>query len=255
MLLEMKFRSKEIKKETQVNVFLPDRTTAREEGEPCRVLWLLHGLSGTYNDWVTRSSILRYAKENDLAVIMPDGDRSWYTDTAYGANYFSYITKELPQLCYNTFKELSPEREYNLIGGLSMGGYGAMKAALTCPQQYAACISLSGSLDITRKNRACDLPLWKAIFGYDLESPLELEGSAHDLFALAKSNREKGLPFPKLYLWCGLEDSLLNVNRSFHQILTDLDVEHKYEESTGDHSWKWWDLHIQPGIRYVLNKE
>ena len=253
MLLKLSFQSKEIKKMTQVNVILPDETDPA--GEPCTVLWLFHGLHGDHNSWMQESGIKKYAKAHRIAVVMPDADRSWYADTAYGANYFSIVTKELPELCRKTFASFSAERKYNLVGGLSMGGYGAVKAALTYPEQYAACISLSGSLDITRKNRVCDLELWKSNFGFDLQSPLELEGTAHDLFALARKNCEEGKALPKTYIWCGLEDSLLPVNQEFHQLLTSLGVDHTYEESTGNHSWKWWDLHIQSGLNCLLGEK
>jgi S-formylglutathione hydrolase FrmB len=54
-------------------------------------------------------------------------------------------------------------------------------------------------------------------------------------------------------MWCGTEDGLINVNRSFDQHLTELGVSHKFESSEGDHSWKWWDLHIQSSLEWILN--
>jgi S-formylglutathione hydrolase FrmB len=134
-----------------------------------------------------------------------------------------------------------------------MGGYGALKAALTFPERYGACISLSGSVDITRKGRPCNLNEWRSIFGFEIDSPLALEGSEHDLFALAKANKANAKAFPKLYLWCGLEDALIHANRSFDQCLSELDVLHIFETSEGDHSWKWWDLHIQGALEWLLH--
>ena len=80
-----------------------------------------------------------------------------------------------------------------------MGGYGALKAALTYPQNYKFCASLSGSLDITRKNRPYDLEEWRSIFGFDLKSADELEGTTHDLFKLADDVNDP----PYVYMWCG----------------------------------------------------
>lgn len=251
MLLEMSFRSEQLKEETKVNVILPSVRGCEEKEH--KVLWLLHGLHGNHTSWMRQTSIERYATEKNLVVIMPGVDRSWYTDTAYGANYFTFITEELPDVCRRNIKGLRQEREHNIIAGLSMGGYGAVKAALTYPEKYFACISLSGSLDITRKGRVCDLPLWKSNFGFDLENPMELEGTKHDVFHLASAVREMGKVFPDFYLWCGTEDSLFSVNRAFSEHLSALGVTHKYEESEGNHSWKWWDLHIQSGLKYILD--
>ena len=141
------------------------------------------------------------------------------------------------------------------LAGLSMGGYGALKLALNCPEQYGACISLSGSFDVTRRGRAYNLGEWQSIFGYDIKDALELTGSEHDLFALAKQNKKEGKPFPKLYLWCGTEDSLIDINYAMDAHLTSLDVPHVLKTSEGNHTWKWWDLHIQDGVNYVLNND
>ena len=171
MFLEMNFKSIELKRHTQVFVLLPDKN--EKNNTSYKTLWLLHGLSDDNTGWMIYNSIESYAKKHSLAVIMPNVDRSWYTDTAYDANYFSFITKELPELCFRTFSQMSQRREDNIVAGLSMGGYGAIKMAFSCPEQYGSCISLSGSLDITRKGRPCNLNEWRGIFGFDMNSPLE----------------------------------------------------------------------------------
>lgn len=251
MFLEMNFKSTELKRQTQVFVLIPDKN---EKGDDhYKTLWLLHGLSDNHTGWMRYTAIERYAAKHGLAVVMPNVDRSWYTDTAYDANYFSFITKELPEVCFRTFRQMSRRKEDNIVAGLSMGGYGAMKAAFSYPEKYGACISLSGSLDITRKGRPCNVNEWRSIFGFDMESPLELEGSEHDLYALAAKNKTEGKEVPKLYMWCGTEDGLIDVNRSFDRHLTELGISHKFEASEGDHSWKWWDLHIQGALEWILN--
>lgn len=251
--LEMSCYSAALKQTVCFNVLLPEQNKKIGVGAPdgtYKTLWLLHGLSGNQNDWIRKSAIERYAKNNGLAVVMPCVGRSWYADTAYGLGYFTFVTEELPAICRSYFKGMTAKREDNLIAGLSMGGYGAVKAALTYPDRYFACASLSGALDITRKGRPYDLEEWRGNFGYDLPSALELEGSKHDVFALAKGLKAE--EFPKLYLWCGTEDPLLPAGRQFRDLLSSLQVEHCYEESEGDHSWPWWDLHIQDALTYLL---
>lgn len=252
MFLEMNFRSAELKRQTQVYVLLPDES---KNDPPYKTVWLLHGLGGNHTDWMRNTAIEQYAKKHSLAVIMPNVDRSWYTDTAYGANYFSFITKELPEVCFRTFSQMSQRREDNIAAGISMGGYGAMKVAFSYPERYGCCISLSGSLDITRKGRPCDINEWRSIFGFDMNSPLELEGSRHDLYALTSKAKGEGKQLPKLYMWCGTEDHLIDVNRSFDRHLTELGVAHTFETSEGDHSWKWWDLHMQGALEWMMNNQ
>ena len=254
MFLEMNFKSSELKRQTQVYILIPDMK--KEDDLPLKTMWLLHGRSDNHTSWMRNTSIERYAQKHRLAVIMPNADRNWYTDTVCGTNYFSFITKELPELCFRTFSQMSPKREDNIVAGLSMGGYGAMKAAFTCPEQYGSCISLSGGLDITadlpKLGFSFDINEFRGIFGFNLNSPVELKGSKHDLYALTAKAKGEGKQLPKLYMWCGTEDGLFPVNRSFDQHLIELGISHKFESSEGNHSWKWWDLHIQNALEWVL---
>ena len=253
---ELRYHSDALGFAVSVNVVLPE--TAKTligmqtgAGETYKTLYLLHGLSDDHTIWERRTSIERYATERGIAVVMPNGGRSWYTDMANGANYFTFITKELPAVCRRFFRGMSDKREDNFLGGLSMGGYGAVKAALTYPECYGGCICLSGALDIaTFKHHS--VTEWRAIFGYDLESAAELRGSRHDVYTLAEDNAKKGIAFPKMYMWCGDDDYLLGNSIRFDSLLTSLGVEHKYEQSEGNHSWHWWDMHIQDGLDYVL---
>lgn len=113
---------------TGVTVSLPGERRDRTGDMP--VLYLLHGLSDDHTSWVRRTDIDRYAEEWGVAVIMPEVQRSFYCDMTNGPRYFTYIVDELPALCQRLFR-VSARREDNFVAGLSMGGYGAMKAALS----------------------------------------------------------------------------------------------------------------------------
>lgn len=254
--VEINYFSKALNQTVSVNVILPEvKKQSPEAGAPdgtYKTLWLLHGLSRDRTVWMRRSNIERYADKYNLAVVMPEVGRSWYTDTCNGEKYFTFVTEELPAVCRSYFKGMSEKREDNLIAGNSMGGYGAVKAALHHPDKYFACASLSGSLDITRKGRTCNLQEWRAIFDFNMQDPNELEGTSHDLFAELRRKVAAGVKLPKMYLWCGTEDGLINVNRNYRDLLTELGVEHTYEESEGDHSWHWWDMHIQSALKVLM---
>ncbi len=250
-IIELKYSSEAVGMMADVNVILPDNVA---EGETYKTLYLLHGLKGDHSSWLRLSCIERYATQWGIAVVMPAVGRSWYTDTAYGARYFTFVTEELPRVCRKFFRGMTDRREDNYVAGLSMGGYGAMKVALTYPQRYAGCASLSGALDITRQ----DFPIpeaflreLQAIFGM---TPDQMPGSKHDLFALADKIKASGEAFPEMYLWCGTEDFLLGMNRRFNAHLEQLDVKYSYNESEGNHTWPWWDLHIQDALRYLLGE-
>ena len=193
---QMNYYSPALKLCVGVNVILPDWAQNAKDGEMYKTLYLLHGLSDDNTIWTRRTSIERYADEYGIAVVMPAVARSWYTDMANDANYFTFVSVELPKVCRAYFRGMSDKREDNFVAGLSMGGYGAMKIALTHPESFGGVASLSGTLDIADVTRNRPIVEWKSIFGYELESTGELYGTKHDNFHLANTLYKKGIDTP-----------------------------------------------------------
>ena len=257
-LIHMHLYSAALGSATEVNIILPEQPRGVLPigcpSEKYKTLWLLHGLNGDHNSWIRETAIERYVKKYQIAVVMPNVDRSWYTDTCDNVRYFTFITEELPRTLRSYFRGMSDKREDNYIAGLSMGGYGAVKAALTYPENYAAFASLSGSLDITRRGRSINIPEWRRVFKADLQSGEELDKTQHDLFWLAEKNIKAGVNMPRYYQWCGVDDELIKVNRHFHDHLLELGFDHVCEEGPGDHSWPWWDEHIHDVLKFMFGE-
>lgn len=246
--LQVDFFSNVLGKSMSMNVLLP-QTTAGQIGmegkgaESYPVLYLLHGRSDDHTTWMRRTCIERYAAEKGLAVVMPNGDLSFYTNMAHGGDYFTYISEEIPALCHDFFPRISQKREQTFVAGLSMGGYGAFKLALRLPERFCFAAALSGVLDICafvqRDGRA-------SIFNHIFENMQTLRGSEEDLLAVAGRLAESGKPRPKLYAWCGTEDPLVYQDHpGACAELKRLGYDITYEESPGDHSWGYWDEQIK----------
>ncbi len=256
---EMKYYSEALGMGVSVNVILPENTSTMigmetKSEKNFKTVYLFHGLSDDHSIWHRRTSIERYAAAHGVAVVMPCAGRSWYTDTAYGAKYLTFVTKELPCVCQNFFRGMSDRREDNFVAGLSMGGYGAVKAALTAPETFCGCAALSGAFDIAELSRDLIAGEWKTVFGLDLNSPDDLKGSKHDVYALVRKNKQEGKPFPKLYVWCGKQDFLFEHTKRFIDVLNEQDIPHCYEETDGDHSWICWDMKIQNALDFLLSE-
>ena len=157
-------------------------------------------------------------------------------------------------MCRSYFKGMSDKREDNMVAGLSMGGYGAFKIGMTYPDRFFGCAALSGAFDVLHLGKY-RLDEWRGNWGFDLCEPEDLAGSSSDLFALTEKTAKSGAELPKLYFWCGTEDSLVKINQKYKALLDSLSVEYTYKESEGNHSWKWWDLHIQDALNCLLNTE
>ncbi len=220
---------------------------AQGDGHP--TLYLLHGLSDDHTIWQRRTSIERYVDGLDLAVVMPAVHRSYYTDMVAGYHYWTFISEEVPYVAHSLF-HLSQRREDTFVAGLSMGGYGAFKLALTFPERYCAAASLSGALDVDRMVRDPQtdwLDEAPAIFG-DLAG---VKGSPNDLFYLAKKLAASRGPKPRLYQWCGTEDFLYKDNVRFQERAQKLGLALDYSETPGTHAWKYWDQQIQAVIEWL----
>ena len=99
---------------------------------PLQVLYLLHGMNEDESTWLRRTTIEQYARRLRLALVMPYGENSFYLDMACGPAWLENLTEELPRFLRQNFA-LSPRREDTAIAGASMGGYGALHAALLRP--------------------------------------------------------------------------------------------------------------------------
>ncbi len=225
---------------TKCEVLLPD---AIRKDRPLPALYLLHGQSDDETIWMRRTIIERLADEHYLAVVMPFGDRSYYSRLANGTDYWKYITEELPAFCESHFP-ICGKREARFIAGLSMGGFGALKAALNRPDLYAACGALSAVCDI-KWVRDGQPALYAGNFGPDapIEPPMDLWSAAEKAGALPPSQR------PKIFQYCGVEDFLYGENLKFREHLKECGLLDRWEEGPGGHCWENWNERIE----HVLN--
>jgi len=245
-------------RQVEIWVLLPQATGAGQigmagkvSGDRHRTLFLLHGLSDDHTIWMRRTSIERYVAPHGLAVVMPDASRSFYSDMHNGGpRYWTYISEELPELCRQFFP-LSRKREDTFVAGLSMGGYGAFKLALSCPDRFAGGASLSGALDMAARNDP-DMPDISADLRLIFDDDHAPSGGDGDLFALAQKCLSSGHPVPRLYSWCGTGDFLYRSNLRFRDHAASIGLPLEYHQSDGDHQWCYWDDQIQKVISFFL---
>lgn len=231
-----------------------DAVIPEKEPGPWKSLLLLHGLTDDHTLWQRRSSIERYAEERKIAVIMPTTKLGFYTNTRTGENYADFIFDELPAICRRMLPKLSSKREDNFIAGLSMGGYGALKGALTHADSFSKAAIFSAATDAAAlmKLNPADARMGKD-FWEDIFGPAEdIPGSENDLFLAAERLKEKR---PELYIWCGTEDFLYEMNISMRDHLKKLGYSVKYSQSPGGHHWMHWDREIKNALDWMLGRE
>ena len=246
--ITLNYYSEALGMQTQVDVLIPQKETEGEIGIENRAgdgkykcLYLLHGCSDDQTIWMRRTSIERYASKYGIAVVMPFAARSYYSDMKLGENYYQFIAKELP-LTIQEFFNVSGKREDNYVCGLSMGGYGALKTGLRECSYFCKAAGLSA---VTSFEGRYDWRILKNVFGDPVVIPDE-----DDLGKLADkqaNNPDK----PAIFIGCGTEDSLYKENLKFCEKLNKLGYDVTYRESSGNHSWDFWDEYIQHAIKWL----
>lgn len=250
----IQFKSELVGKVLPYDTLLPPGYDKSNRRYP--VLYLLHGLFGRHDDWITRTNLAEYAAQYDLIIITPEGHDSWYVDSATVPQdkYETYLVRELiPEVDsrYRTIKD----RRARGIAGLSMGGYGALKFGFKYRDYFVFAGSMSGALDPA--NRTEDHPgfAWD-ILRSSLVSAFGAAGSQtrqnNDLHQIARSASGVNT-LPYLYLDCGLEDGWLTTNREFAEILIAKKIRHQYRQLPGTHNWEYWDRQLREVLRVYAN--
>lgn len=260
----MEFHSETLSRMVPFEVILPNDLPEmmREENphfkRPAKTLFLLHGYTGGCSDWLYGSRIQEFSAAYNLAVVCPSGENSFYLDgPETGRGYATHVGKELVAYVRDTFG-LSVRREDTLIGGLSMGGFGALHTALAYPETFSKAFALSSALIMHEVadmkpgngNPVANYEYYRMVFG----APEELLKSENNPEELVRRLQDAGKELPGIYMACGTEDFLLQENRGFHGFLEERNVPHTYLESPGEHNWLFWNQYLEPAIQWMLKE-
>lgn len=257
----IQFKSSLTGKVLPYSVVLPPDYEQKRVKEQSRypVLYLLHGLSGHYSNWIEKTKLKEYAAQYQFIIVTPEGGDGWYTDSATVAadKYETYIMEELLPEVDNRFRT-QKSYKWRAIAGLSMGGYGALKFGLKYPDKFGFVASTSGALDAAVRTDADPRFAW----GYLRPSIMQTFGAsnsqtrtANDLHLLARNlppERVRSLPF--IYFDCGTEDGFLGTNRELATILLERKIPHEFRQLPGAHNWAYWDSQVQEILKVAWRK-
>ncbi len=284
-------------------VYLPP-SYSRDTAARFPVLFYLHGVGGDEENWVRLARLdrvmdsLAAAGHPEAIVVMPDGDDSWYTtwhtlpdaaacraDTARAEraesycvpwpHYDDYVARDLVAHVDARYRTRAESRHRG-IGGLSMGGFGAVTLALAYPDVYSAAASHSGVLAPALLGPR---PLPVGATAGDLQwarTPAELRQAAGDMrftrwFApkfgtdtigwyardpgrLVQRLQVAGTTVPALFFDGGVDDVYLEQNRAFAATLRALGVAHEYREPRGGHTWDYWRAQLPSSLAWLLQR-
>ncbi len=232
----------------QINcvIIKPDAYKKKKKLFPA--VYLLHGYSGNYSNWITKVPELKnFADKYQTIIVCPDGGfSSWYfnspVDTTY--KYETYISLELVNYIDAHYRTIA-DKNHRAITGLSMGGHGALFLALRHSDVFGAAGSMSGGVDLKESKNRFDII--KRI-GDTITHAKEW----HDLTVINLIENHTNTAV-KIIFDCGIKDIFINGNRSLHQKMLSLKIPHDYTERPGEHNWDYWKNAVIYQLLYFKN--
>lgn len=243
-------------REFPFRVVLPENYAARTAKSP--VLYLLHGLFGSCDNWLELTGIENYLLKREFVVVLPDWGDNWYTNSATIENNkfeSSFINEFIPAIEDGWL--IQGNRNARAIAGLSMGGYGAIKFALKYSDLFVFAASMSGAFaaprltpDSAEAYQQELLPSLSEVFG----KVSDRARSANDLFEIVRRiPTAKIASLPYLYFDCGRNDGFLKANRELAMLLAEKKIAFNFVEIEGAHDWNYWDRQIKVIIESTAN--
>ena len=244
---DVTFHSEALRRDVQYRVVLPARINSRDK---LPIIYLLHGNGGNFRDWSNYSDVAQFA-ERRLILVMPDGRSSYYVNAAEipADRYEDFIVDDLIPDVERRFPANSA-RSSRAIIGVSMGGYGAVKMALSHPDMFAFAGGLSSAVDVPSRpfsiRRAQQYRQHSLIFG-----PWSSEARrSRDPFVLARSVDPTKVPF--MFLTCGDGEGLLAPNRQFAALLAQRHFAYEFHTVPGAHDWNQWNQRLSQVFQSLL---
>ncbi len=253
MYLRISFKSQMLGRGVGVHAFLPFHDGYEDAQAPYPTLYFLPGYSANAEELATLLPLRRFSAEYGVAVIIPDGENSFYTDHPERCALFSsYVGDELVRVTRRMLPCLSARREDTWIGGISMGGYGACTNGLRWHDTFSKIVMFSPAIDVTDllSERDGSLPnqLFSAWMG---DEDSYRESWMNPRYSLLKA-KEQGMDVPPMFLCCGRQDALVyDMCSRFADFARKEGLPLTYLEGEGQHDIPFWDGMLEPAFRFM----
>jgi S-formylglutathione hydrolase FrmB len=237
------FRSASLGHDVGYAVQLPPSYATGDRRYP--VLYVLHGLFESPAFWEERGlpkileDLWRSGDVPEMVVVAVDGDNSFFVDGPRGA-YESLVTRDLVAHVETTYRAARGRGGRALLG-ISMGGYAALRIALSRPELYGAVAAHSAVVLDEIPTPAAGAGNWHmAAFHGAFGDPIDpvLWAASDPLAWAGKADPRKT---PALYFDCGAEDryGLFKGNEELHRRLQARGVAHSFTLRSGNHGYEY----------------
>ena len=225
------FYSRALDREMPYWAYLPPGYGA--SGQRYATVYLLHGVGGHRDEWINYGVVSVADREMasgsmpPMILIMPQGDRGFWVNNVGGPRWGDYVVQDLVAQVDATFCTL-PQPEARAIGGLSMGGFGALTLAFTHPDTFGVVAANTPSLH----TESADVAFLGSGDEFAARDPLSLASTLPGL--------------ERLRIWIDIDDhdNWLARAQELHDILDRRGIEHTWNVYPGEHDWEYWTAHV-----------
>ena len=236
-------KSKSLKNRGDITVYVP----SNEELTNLPIVILLHGVYGSHWIWSQKTGIHlkmeTWIKNNEIEpmIIAMPSDGLWGDGSAYlphsNSDFEKWITQDVIDAVVELIPQASPQSKL-FIAGLSMGGFGALRLGLKHHDKFSGVSGLSSITVLDEMKLFVEEPI-------NHYKQTEKENESIYETVLKYKNQ-----LPPFRFDCGMEDVLIEGNRTLHDQLEALNINHTYKENPGKHEWIYWETHIKETILF-----
>jgi S-formylglutathione hydrolase FrmB len=224
-------------------------------GKRYPVLYFLHGLGGDQSFLASSgaSSVIEEAWEQkrlgEFVIITPEGENSFYINSRDGhVLYEDFFIREFVPQMEKRFR-LTGSRSGRAIGGVSMGGYGALRFAFKYPQMFTSVAVHMPALLEQLPRGAAESGLG-TFLGGAFGSPLnERFWQENTPFVFARSAHLQSM---KIYFDCGDHDNygFAAGTRQMDRLLSERRITHEAHIYPGGHDWQFVAQHLEASMEF-----
>lgn len=259
------FTSAVLGRDIKASVYLPS-VYRDSENQQARfpVVYLLHGLGDTHKAWPrlgrikpTLDRLIGSGQLQPVIVVMPGAGSSWYVNDARAdgnGRVFDAFRSDLIAAVDRRYRTAAC-RQGRAIGGLSMGGYGALLLGFAPPNRFAAVFSLSGAvfskqLSSDPKRKKFLAGLYRGVHGEPIKSENLATWNIFNRIEAIKQHENS----PSVWLSTGDDDyfpSIVSGTVRVFQILQRAGVPAELRVDDAEHKWTYWRRSIVPALTWA----
>ena len=236
------------------------------------VLYLLHGHSGNYTSWITYAKLpIQLATNYNCIIILPDGGNSWYVNWTGQTDGKKHqwedgLVNDLIPIIDKKFRTINNKKS-RFIGGLSMGGFGALALGLKNPDKFGFVFSSAGVINFCqniKREMAKDTLDWNSpqlwsdgnttvnILNFSTQKERTPQGlvfktakdaDVYDPYLLLQNFDSQDLPY--VHIDVGNNDDFLKDAFQFVDSLKKKTKNYSFITFTGEHEVPYWQESIE----------